>query len=57
LIGEELPHPTILTVDEQKLFAALFAMVAVISVALKWELQGRILTIVDYLFFAFVKKK
>ena len=57
LIGEELPHPTILTVDEQKLFAALFAMVAGILVALKWELQGSILTIVGYLFFALVEKK
>lgn len=57
VIGEGFPHPTTLTVDEQKLFTALFAMAAGIFVAFKWELQGSILTIVGYLFFAFFERK
>ena len=56
MIGEGFPNLTNLTVDEQKVMAALFSMEVGIIVAFRWELTGSILTIAGYLFFAYVEK-
>ena len=56
-LGEHLPNPSILTLEEKLEFIALFIMLAGLIFAWKYEAYGGLTVIAGYIFFCIIERK